>query len=870
MWLLLSLALAAPPELAVAGGLDPAAQGFYDRAEAELAAGNATRAAALYRLVLQADPDWLPASLGLGTALTRMGDHAAAEALYRSLGTEPDAVEALALLLEPDRPTEALALWRQLETLRLGDASPYLHEARLLASRDPDGALAAWNLYDRLQLGGEPDGATLLSLVTTLGGAGRAAEAEQLLHGYLERFPEGTVAVEARARLDRMEVERAAASLVLGGAEPLTAAQEARRRAAVARLAEGDEAGALDGAKALVAEAPRSDAAHALLADVLAARGVWSEAELHAVLARSLAPDVVEHRLRLGALYVSAYGGRRSEEALAEYREAAALRPGDAAILHRKGVLEQALGRYPDAERTFTEVMALPGAGALAADCADRLTQLRRTPPAIVAPATPPTLALPPAALEHYRIALVYAARGRPDAARAELATALGTAPEAPVLLNLDARLRREAGDVAGAEAVLERSLAADPTQGAVLFALGELALARGEGEVGEARLAQAAEQGEADASYLLARRAAERGDEDRARGLLAAWRAAASPTSVYREAANELDGRLSRALWLRRAALAAGLLVAAALPALWAWRRARAKVLRDLLDQAPKSWHEAARLLAALRHEVLKHNTTVLPEVAAALERGDRAPWEAFRARLPEVRERFELYVSALEALGRQHGLRLDLRRKDPVLGPMRRALGRLGGGLGRREPDARVLRACSEAVNERGYRAIGQLVREICILPLRPELVRAVYTRVAAEPGFAEGPVPPLELVDEGGVRDVRMFREDLEDIVANLLRNALSAGARTLRVTLGEDVDPITGQPWVELRFRDDAPGTLTNATIRGRYISRGLGLAVDLLNRHGGTIRVEPEEEGYKAIVVQLPGVEAAPVEVEWNG
>ena len=110
--------------------------------------------------------------------------------------------------------------------------------------------------------------------------------------------------------------------------------------------------------------------------------------------------------------------------------------------------------------------------------------------------------------------------------------------------------------------------------------------------------------------------------------------------------------------------------------------------------------------------------------------------------------------------------------------------------------------------------------------------------------------------------------MFRADLDDILANLYRNALAAGARGVDVQLGEAVDPITGQPWVELRVRDDAPGTLTNAMIRGRYIGRGLGLAVDLLNRHGGTIHVEPDGER-KAVVVQLPAVEAARVEVEWS-
>jgi nitrogen-specific signal transduction histidine kinase len=70
-------------------------------------------------------------------------------------------------------------------------------------------------------------------------------------------------------------------------------------------------------------------------------------------------------------------------------------------------------------------------------------------------------------------------------------------------------------------------------------------------------------------------------------------------------------------------------------------------------------------------------------------------------------------------------------------------------------------------------------------------------------------------------------------------------------------------------VEVAVVDDAPGTLTNAMIRGRYIGRGLGLAVDLINRHGGSIRVDARGDGRKAVVVQLPSVEAAPVEVEWT-
>jgi hypothetical protein len=298
------------------------------------------------------------------------------------------------------------------------------------------------------------------------------------------------------------------------------------------------------------------------------------------------------------------------------------------------------------------------------------------------------------------------------------------------------------------------------------------------------------------------------------------------------------------------------------AVPLAYWGRRRSARTLRDLLDGHPSCWHEAARLLSGLRHEVLKHNTTVLPDVAAALARGDRAPWDALAARMPDLLDRFGAYLFAIEALGRRHGLRVDLRGKDPVLAPMWRAMRRLARA--RRPPDD--LLELSETINGAGYRAIGQMVREICVLPVDEPLVRGVYTRVSAEPGFAGTPLPALEVEERGAGLAVRMFRAELEDILANLLRNALAAGARRVAVVLDAVDDPVTGHAWVEVHVRDDAPGQLTNAMIRSRFIGRGLGLAVDLVNKHGGTISVQPGD-GDKAVVVQIPGVEAASVEVE---
>jgi signal transduction histidine kinase len=169
---------------------------------------------------------------------------------------------------------------------------------------------------------------------------------------------------------------------------------------------------------------------------------------------------------------------------------------------------------------------------------------------------------------------------------------------------------------------------------------------------------------------------------------------------------------------------------------------------------------------------------------------------------------------------------------------------------------------------INGAGYSALGRIVQEICVLPVTASIIQETYERVIREPGIAGTALPTFEVAEESNGLALRLFRNDLEDILANLLRNALAAGATTLKVILAEDDDPITGVGMVEFRLIDNAPGTLTNAMIRGRYIGRGLGLAVDIINRHEGSIRVQPGE-GYKTVVVQLPRVEPASVEAEWT-
>ena len=277
-----------------------------------------------------------------------------------------------------------------------------------------------------------------------------------------------------------------------------------------------------------------------------------------------------------------------------------------------------------------------------------------------------------------------------------------------------------------------------------------------------------------------------------------------------------------------------------------------------------PSAGHDVARACAALRHEILKHRTTVLPDVADALDRGDSEPWEVWHAEGPEVLARVETMLGGLEALGRRHGVRMDLRRSDPVLGPLYRALRRV---IRARRPP-RDLRALSEVINRASYAGIGAIVADCSVQTVGIPAIRAVYARVVEEPGLRGAEVPELVGSEAEGAVRVRMYAEDLDDILANLLRNALSAGARHVAVTVGQRVDEITGVAWVEVAVGDDAPGILTNAMIRGRSIGRGLGLAADLVQRHGGILRVA-EAEGGKAVIVALPGVEFGRREAEWT-
>lgn len=829
--------------------LDAAARPFYARAEAEEAAGRYGSAASFYRLVIEHDPRFVPATLGLGRSLEAQHDLAGAEQVYRAGPADPEVLSALATLVEALRPEEALSLWRQLQSARFGDPIPYQHEARLLAPSNPLAALAAWSNYTALLQGAEPDGETFLAVVDALIPVDPAA-AEAQLRDSLEHFPDGSANIGVRERLDRLEIEAAAALVDLGGDSPLPATLVPRLVQLEEDLAAGRVDHAVELGRDMAARAASSAVAHGAYSDALIAAGRWSEAEISARIARRLAPDTAEHRLRLGRLLAEAYGGRKNAEAVAELRDAARLLPGDVALRFQLGVLEQSVGEFDSALDSFRAVIDREPGGVFWADASKRVSALERLPPALPLAPLPnaPTTA---EGERQWRLATVLLQRGRRDEAVAALDAAMLAEPSNTRFLNLRAGLDVEAGDFRSALARWRLSLSIDPDQPGLWKNIAEQASSEPERS---AALREAARLGDADAHYLLAEIARGVGDWTTVRQELLAYTASAGRDSQYREAARSLE---SEAKGRQRGIVAVGALgsaVALSVPlGLW-WRRRSGRTLAEVLAAAPAIWHDAARILSAIRHEVIKHNTTVLPDVAEAVALGNLEPWQTLAPRLPALVELAQGYVDSLVSTARAQGQSL-VPERDPVLGPLLSTLRRLAR---LRRPDAAGLRAASAVLNGEVYDALSKIVRDICVLAVDTSVVAQIYERVASEPGFENGEIPPLDV--SGGPLSLRMFRADLDDVLANLLRNALFAGARSLAVEMHEAEDEITGHPLAEIAVVDDAPGALTNAMIRSRFIGRGLGLAVDLVNRHGGAIRVEPRGEGKKAVVVQFRSVE----------
>ena len=286
---------------------------------------------------------------------------------------------------------------------------------------------------------------------------------------------------------------------------------------------------------------------------------------------------------------------------------------------------------------------------------------------------------------------------------------------------------------------------------------------------------------------------------------------------------------------------------------------------MSELLQRVPRAYREVSRVLSSIRHEILKHNISALPAVADALEaRDDRIAewWDERVFGENGAYSRLQQYCTDLEAIARREGVPLNLQFRDPVFGPLLAQFSHLARLRGRLKPEnAGVLREISTILNRDCSKALGQLVREGYRVSLTRDVFSAAWSEVCAEVG-GQRQLPLFQVAECSAV--VRIERSDLHDIVVNILRNALHAsleeGADQVAVFVRPDEDLITGLLRYEIRVCDQVKKPLTTSMIRGRFIDRGLGLAVDLTSRAGGSIHVERQENWSKAIVIRLPAEE----------
>jgi len=465
-------------------------------------------------------------------------------------------------------------------------------------------------------------------------------------------------------------------------------------------------------------------------------------------------------------------------------------------------------------------------------------------------------------------------------------------------VLNLKARILRAVGRLEAAVSTFEASLSRRADQPEILRALAELRLEQGEREEARALWSSARALGDAAADLALIR--LDLRPDPQGWPLLSdlsqigkLWRLEERLSALFEEErygpeARVLNQELRERLRSLYLLLGGGLLLSLLLLlGLRLNRRARPAVdLLSLLSAHPEAGPDIQRILSAIRHEVLKHNTMVLEGLIKALEEEHpeaqaKALWARRSLLGPPgssggARRRLLRYVEELLQIARRYDLRLEPHRRDPALSALLsgfKELSRIAPlldrahrlGARRRERLLRALKRAESLLNAQGYEAIRALLDHLRILQVDEALILNLFERTAGEPAFAEESVASLEISGELPCT-LTLPQGAFEDILSNLIRNALQSMLRegvSLRLGLEveEEFDPITGLARAVFSVKDSSPALLSLEQLRGRGIEAGLGIVSELLSRYEGSLDICPLEAPWsKAVQVKLPMME----------
>ncbi|MDD5308637.1 MAG: tetratricopeptide repeat protein [Deltaproteobacteria bacterium] len=855
------------------------------------------------------DPSSAEIAGNLAYIYALLGNNAEAERLYReALALEPDRFVTYLNLADllgrkaeaPERLAEAATLLGKARELRGNQPKVILRQARVATLR---GLFAdAERFYQEYLARQKADDALRVEIGDFYRDLGREDEA---LSWYRQVSDADDIGQEAAKRIFELEVERQARSFGWTR-KPEAVPDQARLLATRGRIELNQ--GRLDEAERLLRQAlslaPGFAMAHADLGDLERRRGRETEAELCDLRALALDHGNAEFHARLADLYLTGTAHRAPEAALF-FARALDLRP-DWTDLNLK--LALALREAGDLPRALLHVNRFLAAASGGAD-RDRAVALKGAIEELLPPGQAKGAAVTgepgrksdranPTLVDALSRARARLARGEPDGAMAELRR-LADAERGAEVLNLEARILYSVGRLDEAAAALAESLERDGAQADVHEQLGVILAGKGERQRARMQLERAEQLGNLSAVFHMARLdtgdrkagllswtrdAFEVGALLAARSRLARFLAQGS-TSVHLDEARALRETVADRLLSVAAAGSVLLLLAACAVAFAAHRRIGGRDLAHLVARHPEAGPEVQRVLSAIRHEVLKHNTMALAGLVEAVERGDPDAGDkaAFvrmallgDGKADAVVARLAQYAARLEKTGKAHGVRLNLRRNDAAMSALLRGFALLEqaapllDGVQRlsrpeREGLARMLKEAARLLNSEGYEAVRDLLDRLRILEIDRPLLESIFERTRREPAFVAVRFAPLAI-------DIRVDmpcgalipRQAFEDIAANLVRNAiqssLTGGGGEVAVGMGleGETDPITGLERVVLLVKDRSPRELTADMLRGRDIADGLGLTVDLVSRFEGTIDVVPGMGGWaKAVAVKLP-------------
>lgn len=771
-----------------------------------------------------------------------------------------------------------------------------------------EAALKQLDLYRReCVAGGRKPGADALRLQGDLLLERNDLEAAIAVNEELSAAYPGTpLAKRAKEQVDelRLEVELNKLEKEQGG-RPSELAEQSYRRA-LASMRAGDLDTAERELVAAIENSPWYPKAHYTLGMIYARKGRIPKAVDQLKLAVRMDRFDYEAHMALGLVYKKQFAGAEDVRAIEHLEKALLLRPD----LHHLHILLGELNARTnrDAARRHYErfLRAAPEDDPDRAQAERALKDLTQE----VSPEEPLYLNEPPDNLQRLdpvlqrwinEAYLRVSEEGDLNQAEKILQRARERFRSEPVVYNELAKVVYAQGRTGDARQFWEQSLALAEEQMEVHERLGIL-LERDLPAQSTLHLRRAAELGSATARFRLAKRLWDDFHLIEASEQLDQFLREADEYNLHWDAAHRLRDRMD-ATFLR-IYLGAGALafLLVAIPAWQVYRRLRGASLAQLLERAPKSFPEVARILSLIRHEILKHNTSFLADVGRALEmdepdaearaavvaarlfgaprdRGEATPTPG-RVSLRErgIHGRFLGYVDELQKVGRSHNINLNLYRKDPIFSAMIAAFEDLRGLEGlQRAPNrerhalklewARRLSRSGHVLGRKAFEELSGVIRSLCIVAVDPATIREIFAQVVAEPQFARVQIAEPQVEGEGA--KIRVFHTDLEDIVTNVLRNSLQSSVLygpkpiELGIDLVTEMDEITGLSTLAIRIKDKSTEQLSNEMLRGRYVERGMGITADLLSRYDGSIAVEPERGWQKAVVLRFFTVEEGP-------